>query len=798
MGFDGNVDALTVGVSGTNTTFDFEAETGCSTDCYVNATSGNDAFGGDSLASAKKTIQAAVAQVATGGTVHVAAGSYTGPIAVGRSMTLLGAQAGNDPVPGRIASESTITGLVTLQAPNVTVDGFTLTNPVSNGSVQSGLLKTAASGALIQNNIIAGVGSATNTGNSHAIYLERGPDDVQVLHNVIRNVASLTQSVSAILIGDSVSTDPSLNVTIQGNAISNIKSGNKGAYGISVSNGANVAPGPTRGYAVVKIQDNTIDDLAGGTNPSSLSGWAHAIGLEGDTPGVIVTGNAISNVLDLNPTPSPDAIAVYFESNQAFTSAQVTNNTFDNVVIGIGVSPTLLSANIQGAVVGSCNWWGDASGANLLTFPAGVLTGPGVGSVVAPQVTYAPWKTAQHGPCTGGLPACAAGSYRANPVDVACTLAPVGTYVPSAGATSAFDCPVGTFSDVQGATTCQLAPAGSYVSQPGSTSATLCSAGTYSATAGAASCDMAPLGTAVPNSGATSATPCDPGFFSDVTGAIACKPSPAGSFVQTAGQASATLCPAGYYQDQAGQTACVSAPAGYRSSIPGAVAPVACAPGSFSATAGSTSCTFAPAGSFVSQPHATSATHCPAGKYQPLTGQQSCLTVPAGYFSAIGAAEATACPVGTYADHPGSSSCDDRYKFDFNVRETSRETGRFSLEINYGKVAGVDKKGRPTLVQPDDATFRSTGVTFVAFSDDPTIRPGRSTRPQVDTVLFTGVGQWNGRSGYTFEVRAVDQGEPGRHRESITITIRDAAGAIVAQASGDLASGNVQSERIKH
>ena len=65
-------------------------------------------------------------------------------------------------------------------------------------------------------------------------------------------------------------------------------------------------------------------------------------------------------------------------------------------------------------------------------------------------------------------------------------------------------------------------------------------------------------------------------------------------------------------------------------------------------------------------------------------------------------------------------------------------------------------------------------------------------------MVFSGRGDWNGHAGYTFEVRANDEGEPGRHRESISIVIRDAAGAIVAQASGEISAGNVQSMRIGH
>lgn len=142
----------------------------------------------------------------------------------------------------------------------------------------------------------------------------------------------------------------------------------------------------------------------------------------------------------------------------------------------------------------------------------------------------------------------------------------------------------------------------------------------------------------------------------------------------------------------------------------------------------------------------------------------------------------------------------DRYQFEFDVREglPGRGRDRFSLEVNYGRRTELDKRGKPQSASPEDGRFKATVIDAIVFSDDPTIRPGRSRKPQVDTVVFSGRGEWNRRSGYTFEVRAADQGEPGRHRESISIVIRDAAGQTVAQASGDLASGNVQSGRIKH
>jgi hypothetical protein len=141
----------------------------------------------------------------------------------------------------------------------------------------------------------------------------------------------------------------------------------------------------------------------------------------------------------------------------------------------------------------------------------------------------------------------------------------------------------------------------------------------------------------------------------------------------------------------------------------------------------------------------------------------------------------------------------DKYHFGFEVKERGgRERARLTLRVDYGKRAVVDRKGRTKYEKPDDDVFRATDVDFVAFSDDPTIRPGRRRKVQIDTVLFSGSGKWNGQSGYTYEVSAEDAGEPGRHRESVSITVRNGAGQVVAQVSGELDGGNVQSSRISH
>lgn len=127
------------------------------------------------------------------------------------------------------------------------------------------------------------------------------------------------------------------------------------------------------------------------------------------------------------------------------------------------------------------------------------------------------------------------------------------------------------------------------------------------------------------------------------------------------------------------------------------------------------------------------------------------------------------------------------YEFGFTVRERGDdERGRLELQVT-----DHQRRGR-------DDRFRARTTDAVAFSDDPTVRPGRARRPQVDTVLFSGIGEWNGRGGYRYEVFAVDSGDSWRQRESIRITIKAPNGATVAHVDGVLSNGFIESVRLRH
>jgi hypothetical protein len=96
--------------------------------------------------------------------------------------------------------------------------------------------------------------------------------------------------------------------------------------------------------------------------------------------------------------------------------------------------------------------------------------------------------------------------------------------------------------------------------------------------------------------------------------------------------------------------------------------------------------------------------------------------------------------------------------------------------------------------------FEAIGVDDVVFSNDPDFSPSRRgpcAGRLVDSVTFTGRGEWNGKSGYTFEATATDQGEPGKAHDTFSFIVRDGKGSVVANVGGVLGGGNVESSRSR-
>jgi hypothetical protein len=328
------------------------------------------------------TIQSAATDP-TCDTINVAPGVYNENVTVTHSCEINGAQAGNA-VSGRTSggpSESTVNGVAptgavpvfAIDAADVTIDGFTIKDTVSSFAATGIAVRAGGNDAAILNNIFDGIVTPDPGGNgtAQAVYLTAsGSDNVNIEDNEMKNIHS-NRSAKGVLIGDNGGTNPSQNVQVKGNSMHDIVSDTRGAYGVSVANVPNVSG--------LTITNNTISNLTSG-------GWVHAIGLEGDTPGAVVTDNAISNLNDTTPTVPPDSICVWFESNPSFASAKVHTNNFyvTTASFGIAVHPALTG----GSVDGTCNWWNSPTGPTTASNPGGT------GALVSPNVTYAPWLNA--------------------------------------------------------------------------------------------------------------------------------------------------------------------------------------------------------------------------------------------------------------------------------------------------------------------------------------------------------------------------------------------------------------------
>jgi hypothetical protein len=113
---------------------------------------------------------------------------------------------------------------------------------------------------------------------------------------------------------------------------------------------------------------------------------------------------------------------------------------------------------------------------------------------------------------------------------------------------------------------------------------------------------------------------------------------------------------------------------------------------------------------------------------------------------------------------------DQQFWFQFEVREAANyvERGRVTLRVH--------DTGAPDR-------YLAADVSDVSFSADRR------------TVEFSGIGSWNGEAGYRFHITARDRGEPGPGQDAVEIVVTSPSGDVVAETSGVLRDGNLQSLR---
>lgn len=302
------------------------------------------------------TIAAALVSASSGDTISVSDGSYAESVTIDKAITLRGAKAGF-PGAGRLAvgGESVIVGqsaggeaAITIVAAGVTVEGLWVTNVASPGASLTGIrVKGSASGAVVRENVVAGLDGPTCTDSNQnciaqAIYLEDGPSHVRVVDNRVSAVSS-GRAAKGVYLGYMVDGLLASDITVEGNLVTDVSSGTKGGYGLLV--------GYKPGVDGLVVRGNTFASIRSGT------GWVHAIGIESTAASLIVEHNRIRDLV----TPSADKVGLLFEKDTSAGTSLIRYNDFSTGGSSLAIS--MANDYAVGTVTASYAWWGQASGA---------------------------------------------------------------------------------------------------------------------------------------------------------------------------------------------------------------------------------------------------------------------------------------------------------------------------------------------------------------------------------------------------------------------------------------------------
>ena len=278
----------------------------CTTVCYVDTNTGNDANDGFTPATAKKTIQAGVNQVSVGGTVNVAAGVYAENVTIAKSLTLTGAGQTNDAA-GTVLEGTGMTGsaiLVNTGVTNVTIQNLRAQNyslsaaagVYANGqnnnftiqnvtSVNNGIVGNNGGGVYMNgpvNNVLIDHVTATNNRSRGIVIWNGFKTNITITNNTVTGnnccgIELQDGTASGVTVtGNTVSGNVDSGMAFTGlmsgmgaNRIANNTLTNNGRFGIEIklANGT----GATSGDGSIVVENNNVT-LS--TPPSDLRDFA--------------------------------------------------------------------------------------------------------------------------------------------------------------------------------------------------------------------------------------------------------------------------------------------------------------------------------------------------------------------------------------------------------------------------------------------------------------------------------------------------------------------------------------------
>ncbi|MBP9503548.1 MAG: hypothetical protein KBF17_15425, partial [Candidatus Promineofilum sp.] len=381
----------------------------CTADCYVSPT-GSDANDGATAATPLLSIQLAVNTVSNDGTVHLAAGTYSGDtmlsaegwreLLITKPLTMLGA--GSTTTFVQFREETTGIEVEGNVGGDITFQGITFTKIPANTNAAGFNIRfvewaTKSFDVVTFDDVVSEYASGRNVFLGHnGTY-----DEVIVTNSRFNYSGAYGFTINGIankvtVTGSAFNYNGRLD-SVHGEALALYSSdGTISNVLIKDSEFINTALVGT-GIAIANIKDVTIDNVEATGNWNGIANWEwinktsnvliQNSAVNGNHTGILIgseTGKTVEDVaINHNDLSDNTALGVHMVRVTGWGEGVMTNVDINrNDLSGnptMGINTELPYETVDG----KCNWWGDASG------PGPV--GPGSGSNVSTDVTYAVW-----------------------------------------------------------------------------------------------------------------------------------------------------------------------------------------------------------------------------------------------------------------------------------------------------------------------------------------------------------------------------------------------------------------------
>ena len=314
----------------------------CTTTCYVNGTTGNDGNSGQSAGAALKTVGAALAAVSPGGTIVVAAGTYTEQLVVNKAVTITGAGQGTTTIlgPASLSDSPCVGGGVRAvvmvcgsTGSTVSVSGVTISGGASGedadascGPQISGVYVSDAETLDISQSTVTNVYNAAGPslwGCQQGVGIRAGSKALGVSGNLVADhVTVLDYQKGGIVVDGPGSTGTITNSTVEGDQLA-------GLSPLIAMNGIQISRGASASIVGNTVSGNKCDHPSCGADALNLTdSWGIALydPLPGQTP--------VPAILVSNNVATGNDFGIY--SSQLTGTPTISGNTVNaNRYIGV-------------------------------------------------------------------------------------------------------------------------------------------------------------------------------------------------------------------------------------------------------------------------------------------------------------------------------------------------------------------------------------------------------------------------------------------------------------------------------